>query len=316
MAREPHGGGGTSGAWTPPRDRLHHGAHAPHSPVAVNEPHRPPVARLTLDGFLLTSDKRCPPTTSRTPRSPRSSSPPAPRPSRHVALMIESLIRQNNSAGRPTVLGLPTGSTPVGLYRELIRLHKEAGLDFSRVVTFNLDEYYPDAAGRPAQLPPLDARDVLRPRQHPAAEHPHPRRHHRRRRRRGLLPPLRADDPPRRRHRPAAPRHRPHRPHRLQRAGLDARTAARAWSRSTRSRAATRPATSSARRTCRTRRSRWASARSSKPARSSCMAFGEHKAPIVQQGRRGADHRRRSPPASCSSTPTRRSSSTRPPPAS
>lgn len=62
--------------------------------------------------------------------------------SRHVALIIESLIRQNNSAGRPTVLGLATGSTPVGLYRELIRLHKEARLDFSRVVTFNLDEYY------------------------------------------------------------------------------------------------------------------------------------------------------------------------------
>jgi glucosamine-6-phosphate deaminase len=63
--------------------------------------------------------------------------------SRHVALMIESLIRQNNSAGRPTVLGLATGSTPVSLYRELIRLHKEARLDFSQVVTFNLDEYYP-----------------------------------------------------------------------------------------------------------------------------------------------------------------------------
>ncbi|HEY1376079.1 MAG TPA: glucosamine-6-phosphate deaminase, partial [Gemmataceae bacterium] len=62
---------------------------------------------------------------------------------RHLALLVESLIRQNNSAGRPTVLGLPTGSTPVGLYRELIRLHKEDGLDFSRVVTFNLDEYYP-----------------------------------------------------------------------------------------------------------------------------------------------------------------------------
>lgn len=62
---------------------------------------------------------------------------------RHVALMIESLIRQNNSAGRPTVLGLPTGSTPVGMYRELIRLHKETKLDFARVVTFNLDEYFP-----------------------------------------------------------------------------------------------------------------------------------------------------------------------------
>ena len=62
---------------------------------------------------------------------------------RHLALMIESLIRQNNSAGRPTVLGLPTGSTPVGLYRELVRLHREAGLDFARVITFNLDEYFP-----------------------------------------------------------------------------------------------------------------------------------------------------------------------------
>lgn len=69
--------------------------------------------------------------------------PTSGQAARHVALMIESLIRQNNSAGRPTVLGLPTGSTPVGLYRELIRLHQEQGLDFSRVITFNLDEYFP-----------------------------------------------------------------------------------------------------------------------------------------------------------------------------
>ncbi len=69
--------------------------------------------------------------------------------SRHVALMIESLIRQNNSANRATVLGLATGSTPVQLYRELIRLHKEAGLDLSRVITFNLDEYLPMAHDDP-----------------------------------------------------------------------------------------------------------------------------------------------------------------------
>src|SRR6516162_6425743 len=69
--------------------------------------------------------------------------PTSSQASRHVALMIESLIRQNNSANRPTVLGLATGSTPVGLYREMIRLHREAGLDYSRVVTFNLDEYFP-----------------------------------------------------------------------------------------------------------------------------------------------------------------------------
>src|SRR2546421_6105935 len=69
--------------------------------------------------------------------------PTSSQASRHVAVMIESLIRENNSAGRPTVLGLATGSTPVGLYRELIRLHKEEGLDLSGVVTFNLDEYFP-----------------------------------------------------------------------------------------------------------------------------------------------------------------------------
>ena len=39
------------------------------------------------------------------------------------------------------VLGLATGSTPIGLYQELIRMHKEEGLDFSKVTTFNLDEY-------------------------------------------------------------------------------------------------------------------------------------------------------------------------------
>jgi glucosamine-6-phosphate deaminase len=39
------------------------------------------------------------------------------------------------------VLGLATGSTPIGLYKELIRMHKDEGLDFSKVVTFNLDEY-------------------------------------------------------------------------------------------------------------------------------------------------------------------------------
>jgi glucosamine-6-phosphate deaminase len=69
--------------------------------------------------------------------------PTSGQAARHLALMIESLVRQNNSAGKPTVLGLPTGSTPVGLYRELVRLHREAGLDFSRVITFNLDEYFP-----------------------------------------------------------------------------------------------------------------------------------------------------------------------------
>ena len=58
--------------------------------------------------------------------------------SRRAADIVEEEIQRNK---RKFVLGLATGSTPVGLYRELIRRHKEKGLDFSRVVTFNLDEY-------------------------------------------------------------------------------------------------------------------------------------------------------------------------------
>lgn len=69
--------------------------------------------------------------------------PTAAAAARYVAREIDKLIRARNAAGKSTVLGLATGSTPVGLYRELIRLHQEEGLDFSRVITFNLDEYYP-----------------------------------------------------------------------------------------------------------------------------------------------------------------------------
>ncbi len=59
-----------------------------------------------------------------------------------LASEIAALIKGNDAAGRPTVLGLATGSTPVRLYRQLIRLHREDGLSFQRVITFNLDEYY------------------------------------------------------------------------------------------------------------------------------------------------------------------------------
>lgn len=57
--------------------------------------------------------------------------------SRNSARLIQrQLLRKPNS-----VLGLATGSTPTGVYRELVRLHREEGLDFSQVTTFNLDEY-------------------------------------------------------------------------------------------------------------------------------------------------------------------------------
>jgi glucosamine-6-phosphate deaminase len=62
---------------------------------------------------------------------------------RLVAGRIATLMRERAAAGRPIVLGLATGSTPIGVYRELIRLHKEEGLSFRHVISFNLDEYYP-----------------------------------------------------------------------------------------------------------------------------------------------------------------------------
>jgi glucosamine-6-phosphate deaminase len=60
-----------------------------------------------------------------------------------VAARIASLIEANDASSRPAVLGFATGSTPLDVYRELIRLHREKGLSFRRVVSFNLDEYYP-----------------------------------------------------------------------------------------------------------------------------------------------------------------------------
>lgn len=60
-----------------------------------------------------------------------------------VAREIAELIREKEKSGKKAVLGLATGSTPVGVYDELIRLHEEEGLSFKNVITFNLDEYYP-----------------------------------------------------------------------------------------------------------------------------------------------------------------------------
>jgi glucosamine-6-phosphate deaminase len=62
---------------------------------------------------------------------------------RRVARRIADIIVEKRKAGSHAVLGLATGSTPIGIYRELARLHREENLDFSDVVTFNLDEYYP-----------------------------------------------------------------------------------------------------------------------------------------------------------------------------
>jgi glucosamine-6-phosphate deaminase len=60
-----------------------------------------------------------------------------------VAGRIAALIRRKNEKGEKAVLGLATGVTPIGVYAELVRMHKNEGLSFANVITFNLDEYYP-----------------------------------------------------------------------------------------------------------------------------------------------------------------------------
>ncbi len=63
----------------------------------------------------------------------------------HVAQQIVDLVREKQSRGETAVLGLATGSTPVSVYHELVRQHKDEGVSFKNVITFNLDEYFPMA---------------------------------------------------------------------------------------------------------------------------------------------------------------------------
>ncbi len=63
--------------------------------------------------------------------------------SKWVALQIAELIKEKAKNGEYCVLGLATGSSPIGVYNELVRLHREENLSFKNVVTFNLDEYFP-----------------------------------------------------------------------------------------------------------------------------------------------------------------------------
>lgn len=60
-----------------------------------------------------------------------------------VAKEIANLIQRKEELNEPCVLGLATGSSPIKVYEELVRMHREEGLSFKNVVTFNLDEYYP-----------------------------------------------------------------------------------------------------------------------------------------------------------------------------
>ncbi|ULQ57406.1 glucosamine-6-phosphate deaminase [Flavihumibacter rivuli] len=63
--------------------------------------------------------------------------------SKFIAQEIAGIIRQKQAEGRNVVLGMATGSSPKTVYAELVRMHREEGLSFRNVITFNLDEYYP-----------------------------------------------------------------------------------------------------------------------------------------------------------------------------
>jgi glucosamine-6-phosphate deaminase len=71
-----------------------------------------------------------------------------------VARELAALIRQRQGENRGLVLGLATGSTPLSFYAELVRMHREGGLSFANVTSFNLDEYFP--------LPPSDPQSYRR----------------------------------------------------------------------------------------------------------------------------------------------------------
>lgn len=61
----------------------------------------------------------------------------------YIAKQIANLIKQKQQEGSNCVIGLATGSSPKTLYAHLVKMHKEDGLSFKNVITFNLDQYYP-----------------------------------------------------------------------------------------------------------------------------------------------------------------------------
>jgi len=105
-------------------------------------PTQVPPARDGSAGLFTDPRPACP--AERIPVSVFGSSATA---SAAVAAEIAALIRERARQGRHAVLGLATGSTPQGVYEELVRLHTHEGLSFKNVITFNLDEYWPMDSG-------------------------------------------------------------------------------------------------------------------------------------------------------------------------
>ncbi len=115
------------------------------------------------------------------------------------------------------VLGLPTGRTPLPLYRALVARHAKGESDYSKVTTFNLDEFVGIEPSHPGSYRSYMSEHLFRHVNVLAAPHALPRRPGDGSR--GRMRAVRRSHPARRRHRPPDSRHRRKRPHRLQRAG-------------------------------------------------------------------------------------------------
>ena len=93
---------------------------------------------------------------------------PAEEIARRVAGEIAELVRERRSRGRVAVLALPAGSTPLGVYAELARLHREERLSFESTAIFGLDEYLGLPSAHPHSFRRYFEHEVLRPLDLPA----------------------------------------------------------------------------------------------------------------------------------------------------
>lgn len=75
--------------------------------------------------------------------------------------VIESINKANPTKDKPFILGLPTGSTPIGMYQNLVKAYKEGKVSFENVVTFNMDEYVGLAEDHPESYHSFMAKNLL-----------------------------------------------------------------------------------------------------------------------------------------------------------
>ncbi len=207
---------------------------------------------------------------------------------RLVATRIAEVIRQKTGAGQPAVLGLATGSTPIGVYRELIRMHREEGLSFAQRRDVQPRRVLPDGAGQHPLLPPVHVGEPVLAHRHRARATSTSRAATSRATRwTRTCRALRGRDRRGGRHRLPAPRHRQDRAHRLQRAGLGRWRAARGSSPRHGDAPGRRRRLLRRGERARARRSRWASRRSSRRARSRSSRPASTRRAIVRRAVEG-----------------------------